>query len=134
MFNLKKTPVEIYSDFILDFSMNPFTGSLARVTNEESVRQSLISLFMTKRGERFYDTNKCSPILDSLFEPHDPLTIEMIRMKVGETLNYEPRAQAQDIQIVPNLDKNEYAVVLNYTILNIPNKVFSLEIPVYRVR
>ena len=65
---LEQKKREIYSDFLNNFDQNPFTGVLARVTNEESVAQSLKNITLTNRGERFYNSNKGSRIRSSLFE------------------------------------------------------------------
>ena len=62
--NYKKE--ERYSDFLMSFEKNPQSGNLGRVTNEQSIKQSLISLIMTNRGERFYDVNIGSKVKASL--------------------------------------------------------------------
>lgn len=126
---------ELYSDFLNDFTTNPITGLLSRVTNEESVKQSLKNLVLTNVGERFYDPNKGSKINQSLFELYDPANLEMIRLQLREAINtYEPRAKLIDLRLNDNLENNEYYVTLIFSIINIPNETFALDLNVTRVR
>lgn len=133
-FTTRHKNIEFYSDFLSDFSMNPFTGALARATNEEAVKQSLTNLMKTREGERFYNSKKGCYIWNSMFELFDPSTIELLNMKLHETVKWEPRAVVHDIRISENLDANGYDVTLIFSIKNIPNQTFDLTIPIIRVR
>lgn len=126
---------ELYSDFLNDFTTNPITGLLSRVTNEESVKQSLKNLVLTNVGERFYDPNKGSKINQSLFELFDPSNIEIIKLQLRECISaYEPRAIIRDIRLREDLESNGYYITLVFSIINIPNETFTLDLNVTRVR
>ena len=134
-FSLEQKKTEIYSDFLNSFEQNPLTGALARVTNEESVKQALRNIVQTNVGERFYDSNKGSKIRQSLFELYDPATVEIIRIQLGEAIAaYEPRAIIQDIRLQEDLERNGYYVTLIFSIINIPDQTFSLDLSIQRVR
>jgi len=134
-YSLEQKKTEIYSDFLNSFEQNPLTGALARVTNEESVKQSLRNIVLTNIGERFYDSNKGSKIRQSLFELYDPATVEIIRIQLGEAISaYEPRAIIQDIRLQEDLDRNGYYITLVFSIINIPDQTFSLDLSIQRVR
>jgi phage baseplate assembly protein W len=134
-FSLEQKKTEIYSDFLNSFEQNPLTGALARVTNEDSVKQSLRNIVLTNVGERFYDSNKGSKIKQSLFELYDPSTVEIIRIQLGEAIAaYEPRAIIQDIRLQEDLERNGYYVTLIFSIINIPDQTFSLDLSIQRVR
>ena len=134
-FSLEQKKTEIYSDFLNSFEQNPLTGALARVTNEDSVKQSLRNIILTNIGERFYDSNKGSKIKQSLFELYDPSTVEIIRIQLGEAISaYEPRAIIQDIRLQEDLERNGYYVTLIFSIINIPDQTFSLDLSIQRVR
>lgn len=134
-FSLEQKKTEIYSDFLNSFEQNPLTGALARVTNEDSVKQSLRNIILTNIGERFYDSNKGSKIKQSLFELYDPSTVEIIRIQLGEAISaYEPRAIIHDIRLQEDLDRNGYYVTLIFSIINIPDQTFSLDLSIQRVR
>lgn len=126
---------ELYSDFLNNFDQNPVTGFLARVTNEESVKQSIKNIILTSVGERFYDSNKGSKIKQSLFDIFDPSNIEIIKIQVKEAIEvYEPRAIIQDIRFNPDLDRNAYYMTIIYSVINIPDNVFNLTLNILRVR
>ena len=134
-YSLEQKKTEIYSDFLNSFEQNPLTGALARVTNEDSVKQSLRNIILTNIGERFYDSNKGSKIKQSLFELYDPSTVEIIRIQLGEAIAaYEPRAIIQDIRLQEDLERNGYYVTLIFSIINIPDQTFSLDLSIQRVR
>lgn len=134
-YTLEAKKSEIYSDFLNDFNTNPITGLLAKVTNEESVKQSLKNLILTNIGERFYDNRKGSKINQSLFNPFDPVNLEIIRLQVREcVLAYEPRAILADIRLDENLDKNGYFMTIVFSIINIPDQNFTLNLSLKRVR
>ena len=109
-YSLEQKKTEIYSDFLNSFEQNPLTGLLARVTNEESVKQSL-------------------------FELYDPGTIEIIQIQLSEAIAaYEPRAVIQNIRLQEDVDKNGYYVTLIFSIINIPDQTFTLDVSMQRVR
>jgi phage baseplate assembly protein W len=127
-FTLKQKEIERYSDFSTTFEMNPFSGMLARVTNEEAVKQSLKNLVLTETGERFYDSNKGSKIKQSLFE--------LVKIQLKASLaSYEPRANIIDVQLSNDqLDANALNCKIIFSVINIPGPTFTLDLNVTRVR
>ena len=123
-----------FADFLTDFSLNPVTGELARVTNEESVKQSLKNLIMTMKGERFYDDNKGSNVFASMFDLMSPMVVEDVRSSIYEVVsNYMPVVELININVEFN-DNNELRVIIEFSIINIPNKIFTLNFIVERIR
>lgn len=134
-YSLEQKKTEIYSDFLNSFEQNPLTGLLARVTNEESVKQALKNIILTNVGERFYDSNKGSKIKQSLFELYDPGTIEIIQIQLSEAIAaYEPRAIIQNIRLQEDIERGGYYVTLIFSIINIPDQTFTLDVSMQRVR
>lgn len=135
---LKQKQIERYSDFNTTFEMNPFTGMLARATNEEAVKQSLRNIVLTECGERFYDSNKGSKIKQSLFELFDVAMYDVAKIQLRGALEfYEPRARIIDIEFGPtasDLDSNALRVKITFSVINIPGATFSLDLNVTRVR
>jgi phage baseplate assembly protein W len=133
---LEQKKREIYSDFLINFDQNPFTGVLARVTNEESVAQSLKNITLTNRGERFYNSNKGSRIRSSLFELFDSGMFDAIKLDLQDMYSYyEPRAIINDIIIQPEtLDLNSLNVAIIFSIINIPGQNFQVSLNVQRIR
>lgn len=135
-FTLKQKQIERYSDFSTGFEMNPFTGMLARVTNEDAVKQSLKNIVLTECGERFYDSNKGSKIKQSLFELFDYAMFDIVTLQLRTALSaYEPRASIIDIQLAPDqIDANTMNVKIIFSVINIPDSTFSLDLNVSRAR
>lgn len=126
---------EVYSDFLNNFDTNPFTGMLARVTNEAAVGQALKNIVRTMCGERFYDSNKGSQIWGSLFELYDMGLLEVLAMQVKQACQlYEPRAEILGVNMVEGLDANSYSIDIIYTVRKIPDRNYSISISVKRMR
>lgn len=132
---IEQKKVEYYSDFLNDFNKNPVTGYLARVTNEESVKQSIKNIIFTQKGERFYNPSFGSTIQASLFGPMTVTTLMAIKTSVSESINnFEPRAQLYDVIVTPYQDENSVVVKIIFGIKNYINETFSLDLVVTRVR
>ena len=133
-FTQKSKTVEIYSDFLTNFDKHPITNTLAKVTNEESIKQSLRNLIKTKMGSRFYDPNKGTPLHRVLFEPSDIITAENIVFYVTDTIKtYEPRVQILQCSAIPSPDSSYFSVNIVFSIINIPNPL-TLNVILKRVR
>lgn len=120
----------------INLDQNPFTGVLARVTNEHAVAQALRNLVLTGRGERFYDADKGSRLGAALFELFDSHTLDTAKVDLINTINrYEPRAQVVNLEIEHDpLDANAIMMTLYFSVINIPNQQFSFNVNVKRVR
>ena len=121
---------EYYSDFALNFDLNPVTGNLHKLTNEDAIKQSIVNLIMTNRGERFYYPDVGSDVLASLFEMDDDITATKIQTNIVLTLQkYEPRAQNVQCLVIAEPQNNLYRVDLTFSVINIPEPVlFSFPI------
>lgn len=125
---------ERYSDFVTSFDQNPLTGNLAKVTNEESIKQALTNLILTNQGDRFYNSTFGSTVKKSLFDPIDPMTSEMIRDSITNAIRYnEPRVNLLEVRISEISDQNAYAVAIIFTLINIPEQL-QLNLTIKRVR
>jgi len=133
----KYTPIakkEFYSDFLINFDMNPVTGVLARSTNEEAVKQSLKNLILTNMTERPYQPLVGSRINGMLFDPIDSFTALNIKTEIQQTINnYEPRVSVIEIKVTEYTDQNGYVVTIIFSTINIP-QVIRLEFFLQRVR
>jgi len=131
---VKRKKQIIYSDITTDFGLNPVTGILSRVTNENSIGQSLKNLTLTSYGERFFDSNKGSPIQNALFDLYDPTRIEFLKVQLRNLYeNYEPRAIIYDIRIEDLLDSNAIGITVVYGSQNLEGE-FEILINIQRVR
>lgn len=132
---IEQKKVEYYSDFLNNFDKNPRTGFLARVTNEESVKQALKNLILTNRGERFQNPMFGSTVRASLFNPMDATTIIAIKESVTEAINmFEPRVELRDVIVIPYENDNHILIKIVFSIRNYISEDFTLDLIVSRVR
>ena len=132
---IETNKIEYYSDFMNDFAKNPITGFLAKVTNEESVKQSIRNIIFTNRGERFYNSGFGSTIKSSLFNPLDAITIIAIKESITESINnFEPRANLLEVLVIPNENDNLVNINIVFTIKNISNNPTQVSAVVNRWR
>ena len=125
---------EYYSDFLINFDMNPVTGTLARVINEDSIKQSLKNLILTNRTERPYNPNVGSRINALLFDPLDNFTAENIKNEIKETVEaFEPRAIINEIYVYPDDERNGFTINIIFSTINIPQET-RIELFLQRVR
>lgn len=134
-FTIETSKVEYNSDFLVNFDRNPVTGFLARVTNEDAVKQSIKSLLLTNRGERFYQPFVGSYLQSLLFEPIDPINEDRIKDTIRDTIEaYEPRAVIHDVRVSGDNDDNTYNVTIIFSLINIPDQPIDFSIILRRVR
>ncbi len=124
----------IYSDIPDNFNKTPFSNDLARVTNENSVKQSMQNIIQTIAGERLYDNTIGPSNLLGLFELDDSLTSTIAIQTVKDTLQAsEPRASILQILVNNKPDQNYYIITIYFTVLNNPN-ILSTNVLIQRVR
>ena len=70
----KKRVNRIYSDLDLDFTRNPVTSDVVKLTDVEAVKRSVRNLVNTNKGERPFHPEIGCGIRGLLFEPAGPLT------------------------------------------------------------
>lgn len=122
------------SDFSTDFAVNPVTGFLARVNNEQDAKQMLRNLILTNVGERFFQPLVGSKIFNLLFEPADSVTMDALETTISQTIkNNLPFINLLRVQITDRPDQNAYAVTIVFSIINNINPV-TLDIVLKRVR
>lgn len=134
-FTVETSKIEYNSDFLNNFDRNPVTGFLARVTNEDSVKQSIKNLLLTNKGERFYDPHVGSHLQSLLFEQIDHVTEHQIKNTIQDTIQtHEPRAVLHDVRITGDSNINAYFVTVVFSVINIPEQQFNFDLILRRVR
>jgi phage baseplate assembly protein W len=126
---------EFFSDFVTSFSKTPLGDQLGRVTNEQSVNQSLRNLIKTNLGERPFQPLVGSDVLKSLFENNTPESIDLLELYIENTVrNNEPRVNLIETIINTELfDSNSIEISLIYNLINNPEPT-TLTILLKRVR
>lgn len=125
----------VYSDLDFRFILNPNTGDFALKKDVEAVKQSVINILLTDRGERPFEPNFGGSLKRYLFENFDDVTVAQIENTIVNSLrNYEPRVQVLTVE-VDNLDyRNALRVTVEFRILSPEQNTGVVEFIVERVR
>ena len=125
---------EFFSDFMSNLEQVPGRADVARVVNENAVKQSIKNLLMTDRGERLFQPDIGCDIRGSLFENIDPNTILILKENIKSTIKtYEPRCICKGVVVNANIDNNDITVTVLFSVIN-SNRDSSLTIDLSRVR
>jgi len=125
---------EYFSDFLNSFALTPVGNNLGKISNEASVKQSLKNLIYTNLGERLFQPNVGSNILNSLFEPNGKITLANIEFNIKNTIKYnEPRVNLLQAKARSTYDENQIQIDLVFTLINNPDPI-SLSFILKRVR
>ena len=74
-------------------------------------------------------------VRDMLFELMTPVTATILARKIEDVINnFEPRARLISVNALPNLDRNEYEVSIEFYVVNQPTELVDLTIMLERVR
>ena len=104
-------------DLDLNFTINPYTKDIAKVTNLEAIKRSLKNLVLRNHYESPFHPDIGTNVYNALFElatnPLVPLNIENYILTL--ITNYEPRAQEVVVNVDIQPDNNVLAVTITFT-------------------
>lgn len=128
--------VNTYSDIDFKFRVIPNSGDLALKKDVQAVKQSVINILMTSRGEKVFQAEFGGNLRDYLFENYDNITGVAIKSRIINTLlNYEPRVAVIDCVInEEGLDRNALRIKLDLSILSPEELTTTVEFIVERLR
>ena len=106
----------IYSDIDIGLSRQT-DGDITKFTEENAIRQSLINILSTKKGDRrMYPTFGAS-LDEFLFEPMDRQTADRIGNTILEEITYwDDRLVIEQIKVNANHDTQQYEIAIYYYI------------------
>jgi len=120
------------ADYIdLDYSMEPnIYGTMDYKEDAEAIKQSMIDILLTKRGEREFMPDYGSRLYYILMEKMNELTAMELRDEIRVSLeNWEPRIRITEIEIVSYPDNNYYEVTIHFDLIRLSqNEILSLQL------
>jgi phage baseplate assembly protein W len=124
-----------YSDVDFYFRPHPVTKDIPVLTNVNAIKRSVRNLVLTNAYEKFYNSDIYSGVLGSLFENFDPILVSVLKSKIEQVLQFEPRAILNDVAISNNetLDRNGINITITFTPINRVRKE-TVEVFLERVR
>ena len=121
--------VRQYRDLDLFFSRKNGTNDIEKITDIEAVKRSVRNLVLTNFYEKPFHPEIGSGIRDMLFENMTPITAVVLARKVEDVIeNFEPRARLISVRSLPNLDRNEYEVTIEFFVVNAPTELVDMTI------
>lgn len=133
-FTPKNVKEVLYQDPLTTTFFNSDTKDIQLATDEDAVKQSIINILLTNRGERLFNSSFGSDINRLLFENATPQTsaalLELIKLTIE---NFEPRADLLDVVVSPLPDNNAYSITVVFGIIN-KTEPITLEFLLNRVR
>jgi phage baseplate assembly protein W len=85
---------------------------------QRAIKADLMHLLLTRKGQRLYNPDFGTNLLQYIFEPNDTTTLTDVKNEVTDSVKkYLPKLNVREITVTPNED-NEYVATirLDYTI------------------
>ena len=106
-----------FKDLSISFTRNKITNDLLVKKEDAAVKQAVVNILMTNKGERLFDSSYGSDVPTYLFDQLDYGTAGNIEAAIRECLlTYEPRIRIQRIGVEPQFDQNGFEVHLAFSI------------------
>jgi phage baseplate assembly protein W len=133
--NKSSRSAQIYSDLDLFFGQNNKTEDVNIVYDVQAVKRSVRNLVFLNVFDKPFHPEISSGVRETLFELMTPITAIILAKQVENVIeNFEPRALLAGVKALPNLDRNEYEVTVEFYIVNAPTELISLTLPLERLR
>ena len=109
-----------YKDLSMSFETNPLNDDLVSLSDTSAIARSIRNIVFTSPGEKFFNPDFGSRISESLFENVDDVSALAIEDEIKSSIiNFEPRVNLLNTNVVPNPDDNEMNVTIEYEITGI---------------
>jgi len=109
---------QTFKDLSITFKPHPVTGDLIVKKDDAAVKQAVVNLLLTNKGERPFQPDLGSNLRNLLFEPVDAATAGQIARNISATIDrYEPRIRILDLDVSSNYDDNGFDVFMNFEII-----------------
>ena len=109
-----------FKDISMSFETNPLNDDLVSLSDTSAIARSIRNIVFTSPGEKFFNPDFGSRVSESLFENVDNVSALAIKDEIKSSIiNFEPRVNLLNTNVVPNPDDNEMNVTIEYEITGI---------------
>jgi len=124
-----------FKDININFKKHPVTDDLVVSRDASAIKQAIVNLLLTNKGERPFNPDYGSNIRSYLFEPLDYGTAAQVEMSITSTLSeFEPRINVLSIETYPNYDNNSFDVDMTYVIVGSDDPPTAVQLVLNRTR
>ena len=121
--------VRQWKDLDLFFGKKQASKDVNKVVDIQAVKRSVRNLVLLNHYEKPIHPEIGSGVRDMLFELMTPITAFILAKKIEDVIeNFEPRAKLIGVRALPNLDRNEYEVTVEFYVVNTPTELVDLTI------
>tara|TARA_Y100000817_G_C16426351_1_gene354276 strand:+ start:84 stop:533 length:450 start_codon:yes stop_codon:yes gene_type:complete len=118
-----------YRDLDLFFTKKQGSDDISKITDIEAVKRSIRNLVLLNYYEKPFNPEIGSDVRDLLFENMSPLTSVVLARAIEDVIeNFEPRARLINVRALPNLDRNEYEVSIEFFVVNTPTELVDMTV------
>ena len=124
-----------FKDINITFKKHPVTGDLVVSKDASAIKQAIVNLLLTNKGERPFNPDYGSDIRSYLFERLDYGTSAQIELSIKNTLDkFEPRIAVRTMETYPNYDSNSFDVDMTYVIVGSNDPPTAVQLVLNRTR
>ena len=127
--------VRQYSDLDLFFGRKSSDSDISKVTDIQAVKRSIRNLVLLNVYEKPFHPEIAGGVREMLFELMTPITAQIIAKQVENVINnFEPRAKLVGVRVQPDLDRNLYALTIEFYVVNAPTELVDMSVMLERLR
>jgi uncharacterized protein len=129
---IKSDPAKAFLGVGWAFPPARSNGTVALATYEEDVRQAILIILGTNRGERVMRPDFGAGLKSFVFEPVSTSTMALVETRVREALvDWEPRIDVVDVAVTTDeIQRNRLLIELRYRV-RATNTLHNLVYPFY---
>ena len=124
-----------FKDLNITFKKHPVTDDVVVSRDASAIKQAIVNVLLTNKGERLMNPKYGSDIRSYLFEPLDYGTAAQIKANIRSTIDrFEPRISISDLKCLPNYNDNGFDVEMTYIIRGSDEPPVTVDIFLERTR
>ena len=124
-----------YTDVDFSFRANPVTGDIGLKRDDRAIKQSVLNILLTKRGEKPFDPTFGSNITAQLFENFDPIVETLLDEEIRSSLrNHEPRVRVLNVTVDGSPERNQLDVSVEFEIQSPESPITTVNFSIERLR
>ncbi len=124
-----------FKDINMTFKKHPITNDLVVSKDASAIKQAIVNLLLTNKGERLFNSDFGSNIRTYLFEPLDYGTTAQVKLAIETCIEeFEPRIRILTLDVWPNFNDNAFGVEMTYEVIGSDDPPTAVEFFLDRTR